>query len=153
MEFQFLITCTKTKGTTFLQTFKVRIQVLWCEKNTASHKKVHILDWKLMAIHDCLHWIHVPMMLSEKECIKAITPVSDPFSSLSLHCSLSLLLCTSKPKPLPKAFFGCKCQCIRKQREGECCFGSPLIYRGHQDHEPSLGFVIRSYLWPFFFLN
>ena len=55
MEFPFLITCTKTKGRTFLHTFKVRIQVLWCEKNTASHKKVHILDWKLMAIHDCLH--------------------------------------------------------------------------------------------------
>ena len=47
MEFQFLI--TKSKGRTFLQTFKVRIKVLWCEKNTASHKKVHILDWKLMA--------------------------------------------------------------------------------------------------------
>ena len=39
----------QVKGRTFLQTFKVSIQVLWCEKNTASHKKVHILDWKLMA--------------------------------------------------------------------------------------------------------
>ena len=78
MDLQFLITCTitKTKGRTFLHMFKVRIQVLWCEKNTASHKKVHILDWKLMAVHDCLHWIHVPMMLSEKECIKAISPAS-----------------------------------------------------------------------------
>ena len=47
MEFQFLI--TKSKGRTFLQTFKVTIKVLWCEKNTASHKKVHIPDWKLMA--------------------------------------------------------------------------------------------------------
>ena len=37
MEFQFLI--TKSKGRTFLQMFKARIQVLWCEKNTASHKK------------------------------------------------------------------------------------------------------------------
>ena len=47
MEFQFLI--SKTQDRTFLQTFKVRIQVLWCKKNTASHKKVHIPDWKLMA--------------------------------------------------------------------------------------------------------
>ena len=47
MEFQFLI--TKSKGRTFLQTFKVTIKVLWYEKNTASHKKVHIPDWKLMA--------------------------------------------------------------------------------------------------------
>ena len=51
MEFQFLI--KKKKGRTFLQTFQVRIQVLWCKKNTALHKKVHILDWKLMA-HDRL---------------------------------------------------------------------------------------------------
>ena len=47
MEFQFLI--TKTQDRTFLQTFKVRIQVLWCKKNTALHKKVHIPDWKLTA--------------------------------------------------------------------------------------------------------
>ena len=37
-------------------------------------------------------------------------PVSDPFSSLSL-LAIVLALYT-----LPKAFFGCKCQCIRKQR-------------------------------------
>ena len=47
LEFHYVL--MESKGRTFLQTFKVRIKVLWCEKNTASHKKVHIPDWKLMA--------------------------------------------------------------------------------------------------------
>ena len=83
MEFQFLI--TKTKGRTFLQMFKVRIQVLWCEKNTASHKKKYtylIGSW--WPIHTASTGPMSPRCCRRKECIKATSPVSDPFSSLSL---------------------------------------------------------------------
>ena len=74
MEFQFLI--SKTQDRTFLQTFKVRIQVLWCKKNTASHKKsAHTWlenDGPYMTVFT---GSMSPWCCRRKECIKAITPV------------------------------------------------------------------------------
>ena len=150
MEFQFLI--TKTQDRTFLQTFKVRIQVIWCKKNTASHKKVHIPDWKLMA-HTWLSSLdpYPHDAVWERSTFKPSLLFLILYPAKA--CSLSFLLSTSKPKPWPEAFFGCKCQCSHKRRWGECCFDSLLIYRGHQEHEPSLGLVMCSCLWSFVFLN
>ena len=92
LEFPFLI--TKTQDRTFLQTFKIRIQVLWCKKNTASNKKVHIPDWKLTAhtwlssLDPCPH-----DAVGERSALKPLLLFSDPFSSLSL---LAIVLALNK---------------------------------------------------------
>ena len=155
MQFPFLI--TKTQDRTFLQTFKVRIQGLWSKKNTAWHKKVHILDWKLMAhtwlspLDPCPHdavgersalkpsllfLILSPAYMTKlaryRSCFEQVNPNLGPkhFSATSVNAS------------------------VNGERESAVLIAHWFTeYRGHQEHEPSLGLVMCSCLWSFVFLN
>ena len=107
---------TKKKGRTFLQTFKVSILKYFGASKTLHHiKKYTYLIGSWWPMHDCLRLDPCPHDAVGERCALKPSPL---FLILypALACSLSFLLCTSKPKPLPKAFFGYKYQCIRKRR-------------------------------------